>query len=147
MGVRDQARWLSADGPKRRRAVKIYTRRGADWTGRFPRIVEAVRKLKVRSVLIDGEGVVCDDAGVSDFHRLHSKLADEEVFLYAFDVLELGGADVRREPLLDRKAKLLKALAKVKDGISFNNHIEDDGRLVSDEACRRDHTARSATYP
>ena len=67
---------------------------------------------------------------------MHSKLADEEVFLYAFDVLEIDGADLRREPLLDRKAKLRKALARVKDGIAFNDHIEDDGRLVFDQACR-----------
>ena len=87
-------------------------------------------------MLIDGEGVVCGDDGVSDFNRLHSKLADEEVFLYAFDVLELDGADVRREPLVDRKAKLRKALAKVRDGIAFNDHIEDDGRLVFGQACR-----------
>ena len=91
--------------------VTIYTRRGADWTDRFPRIVAAARKLTIRSILIDGEGVVCGEDGVSDFNRLHSRLADAEVFLYGSDLLELDGFDVRSDHLQDRKKKLWKVLA------------------------------------
>ena len=89
--------------------VRIYSRRGADFTLRFPRIVEAVRRLKVKSVLLDGEGIVYDQHGMPSFDLIHSKQYDREVSLVAFDLLELDGEDVRRRPLLDRKARLAKA--------------------------------------
>jgi bifunctional non-homologous end joining protein LigD len=87
--------------------VRIYSRRGADFTPRFPRIVEAVHRLKVKSVLLDGEGIVYDQHGMPSFDLIHSKQYDQEVSLVAFDLLELDGDDVRRRPLLDRKARLL----------------------------------------
>ena len=89
--------------------VRIYTRRGADWTHRFPRIVAAVRRLAATSIVLDGEGVVCGKDGVSDFNALHSQARDADVFLYAFDVLELDGQVLRREPLEARKGRLAKA--------------------------------------
>ena len=54
--------------------VRIYTRRGVDWTKRFPRVVSSMRKLRAQSVLLDGEGVICDDKGLAVFDKLHSKL-------------------------------------------------------------------------
>jgi bifunctional non-homologous end joining protein LigD len=68
--------------------VCIYSRRGADFTQRFPRIVEAVRGLRVRSVLIDGEGIVYNDKGMPSFNMIHSKQHDHAVSLVAFDLLE-----------------------------------------------------------
>ena len=56
--------------------VRIYARRGVDWTKRFPRIVSRVRNLPAQTVLIDGEGVICDDNGLAIFDKLHSKLND-----------------------------------------------------------------------
>jgi bifunctional non-homologous end joining protein LigD len=76
--------------------VRIFTRRGHDWTERFPRVVAAVRKLRAQSLLIDGEGVVCDAKGVASFDRLHSKRYDEEVSLCGFDLLEINGEDFQR---------------------------------------------------
>ena len=73
--------------------VRIFTRRGVDWTNRFPRIADAVRQLKISSIMLDGEGVVCDDRGLAVFDRLHSKAHDREVTLFAFDLLELDGED------------------------------------------------------
>jgi len=58
------------------------------------------------------------------------------VFLYAFDVLEVNGEDLRNEGLEARKRKLAKLLNRVKDGIRLNEHIEDDGELVFHHACR-----------
>lgn len=115
--------------------VRVYTRRGADWTKRFPRIVQAVQRLPVRSILIDGEGVVCDSSGMAIFHNLHSKAHDEDVFLYAFDLLEMDGHDWRENWLSERKEQLEKVLRRVKDGIVFNEHISDDGDLVFEKAC------------
>ena len=58
------------------------------------------------------------------------------MFLYAFDVLELNGEDLRREPLEARKRRLAKALSRAKDGILLNEHIEHHGELVFEHACK-----------
>jgi len=69
-------------------AVRVYSRRGSDFTLRFPRIAETVRRLKVRSVLLDGEGIVYDQNGMPSFDLIHSKQYDREVSLVAFDLLD-----------------------------------------------------------
>src|ERR1051325_10085411 len=79
--------------------VRIRTRRGYDWTDRFPLIVEAASQLQVTSFVLDGEGVVLRPDGVSDFDALHGRRRDPEVQLLAFDLLELDGTDRRPEPL------------------------------------------------
>jgi bifunctional non-homologous end joining protein LigD len=62
----------------------------------------AADQLKVRSCLIDGEAVACDENGLAVFERLRRKPSGKHVFLYAFDLLELDGQDLRREPLETR---------------------------------------------
>jgi ATP-dependent DNA ligase len=79
--------------------IRLITRRGNDWTIRFPLVVEAVNHLTVRSCLIDGEVVCCDERGVSAFHVLRRRRNEALAFLFAFDLLELDGTDFRREPL------------------------------------------------
>jgi ATP-dependent DNA ligase len=79
--------------------VRLYTRRGFNWADRYPRIVEALRSLRVRSIVIDGEAVkavICGTDGKSDFDKLHSGAYDASVFLYAFDLIELDGEDLRQ---------------------------------------------------
>jgi len=119
--------------------VRIYSRRGADFTPRFPRIVDAVRRLKVKSVLLDGEGIVYGHTGLPDFELIHSKQYDKEVSLVAFDLLELDGVDLRAKPLLERKVRLAKLIAKVRDGIEFGEHVEGDGADIFRAACRLGH--------
>ena len=65
--------------------VRLLTRNGNDWTPRYPLIFEAVNRLKVRSCLIDGEAVCCDDDGVPTFQKLRLRRDDRHVFLSAFD--------------------------------------------------------------
>ena len=79
--------------------IRLLTRNGHDWASRYPLIVRAVNKLKVRSCLIDGEAVCCNERGVSSFDKLMHRSHDPEVFLVAFDLLELNGNDLRRESL------------------------------------------------
>jgi ATP-dependent DNA ligase len=79
--------------------VRLFTRNGHDWTGRFPLIARAALSLKAASCLIDGEAVACDDDGLPVFDRLRYRRADGSVFLYAFDLIELDGDDLRREPI------------------------------------------------
>jgi bifunctional non-homologous end joining protein LigD len=85
-----------------------------DTTGvpRYPLIVEAVNRLKARSCLIDGEAVACDENGLAVFKRLRRKPSGKHVFLYAFDLLELDGQDLRREPFETRKATLASCCAE-----------------------------------
>ena len=80
-------------------------------------IVEAVNHLKVRSCLIDGEAVCCDERGVAAFHVLRRRRNKSQAFLYAFDLLELDGADMRREPIEVRKATLASILRKSRHGV------------------------------
>ena len=61
--------------------VRLYTRRGYDWSGKYLRIVEALRSLRVRSIIVDGEAVWAGEDGKSDFDRLHSRAHDQQVFL------------------------------------------------------------------
>ena len=116
--------------------VRLFTRRGFDWSHRFPLIVEAAGSLRVSSISIDGEAVVCGDDGISDFDRLHSQGWDAAVFLFAFDVLEIDGDDLRQEPLERRKARLEKVLARAPAGIQFNEHVDLDGATVFQHACK-----------
>jgi bifunctional non-homologous end joining protein LigD len=115
--------------------VRLFTRRGYDWTKKYPWIVESARKLKARSFLIDGEAVFCGADGVSDFNTLHSQAYDNRVFLFGFDLLQLGEEDWRDRPLEKRKAKLQRLLIE-SHGIRFSEHIEDDGTIVFAHACK-----------
>jgi ATP-dependent DNA ligase len=90
--------------------VRLLTRNGHDWASRFPLIVESVVALRVRSCLIDGEAVCCDDNGMAIFAKLRQRRNDRHVVLYAFDLLELDGQDLRREPLERRKVQLARLL-------------------------------------
>src|SRR5262245_2028143 len=94
---------------------------------RFPRIVEILARLRSRSCVIDGEAIGCDDNGVASFVRVRHHRANERIFLYAFDLIELNGDDLRRDPLEVRKATLASIVSKASAGIRFNEHIEGDG--------------------
>jgi bifunctional non-homologous end joining protein LigD len=121
---------------KRGIVVRLFTRRGFDWTERYPRISAAVAALRPASVTIDGAAVVCDDAGVAVFEKLHSRSHDGEAFFYAFDLLELDGEDWRPRSLEARKASLEGLLAKAAAGIQYSQHLEGDGAIIFAHACR-----------
>jgi bifunctional non-homologous end joining protein LigD len=99
------------------KTVRLFTRNGHDWTNRFPWIAEAARKNREQQFVIDGEAVVLGVDGVSDFNALHSRKHDAEVQLYAFDVLSIGGEDLRPLPLSIRKANLARLLRGRPDGM------------------------------
>jgi bifunctional non-homologous end joining protein LigD len=116
--------------------VRLYSRPGNDLTYRFPLIVEALARLRSRSCIIDGEAVCCDEDGMPNFDRIRYRRYDASVFLYAFDLIELSGDDLRREPLEVRKATLKSVLAKAGPGLRLNEHIEADGPTVFAHACK-----------
>jgi bifunctional non-homologous end joining protein LigD len=116
--------------------IRLLTRNGHDWAPRYPLIVEAVNKLKVRSCLIDGEAVACDDNGLAVFERLRRKHEGQKVFLFAFDLLELNGTDLRREPIETRKATLASLLRGSLAGLRLNEHLTHPGDVVFQHACK-----------
>jgi hypothetical protein len=81
--------------------VRLYSRPGNDFTRRFPLIVDAPVRLRSRSCVIDAEAVACDDNGVASFDLIRHH--NDRAFLYAFDLIELNGDDMRRDPW--RRAK------------------------------------------
>jgi bifunctional non-homologous end joining protein LigD len=76
---------------------------------------------------------------VPSFERIRYRRHDTSVFLYAFDLVELNGDDLRRDPLNVRKAMLATVLARVGHGIWFNDHIEGDGQTVFRHAWKAAH--------
>jgi bifunctional non-homologous end joining protein LigD len=99
-------------------------------------IVETLARLRSRSCIIDGEAVACDDNGVASFDLVRHHRADERIFLYAFDLIELNGDDRWRDPLEVRKATLASIVAKARPGVRFNEHMEGDGPTVFAHACK-----------
>ena len=137
LDLRDQARWLPAHGPARPRGHPADHPQGNDWTQRYPLVVEAVNHLKVRSCLIDGEVVCCDERGLATFQLLRHRRNEPKAFLYAFDLLELNGKDLRREPIEVRKATLASILRKSPHGVRPNEHMEHpEGAVVFQHACK-----------
>jgi bifunctional non-homologous end joining protein LigD len=116
--------------------VRLITRAGNDLSSRFPFIAMALAKLPVRSCLIDGEAIVCDENGLAvfDLIRRHGALAS--AVLCAFDLLELDGRDLRREPIEERKRLLAKLLRGSHLRVVLNEHFEEDGAIVFREACK-----------
>ena len=121
--------------------VRLYSRPGNDMTRRFPLIAEALTGLRSRSCIIDGEAVACDDNGLASFERIRYRQHDGDVFLYAFDLIELNGDDLRRDPLQVRKATLASIVAKA----SFGQHTSKRGLadLRADHAAGRRRSTRS----
>jgi bifunctional non-homologous end joining protein LigD len=96
----------------------------------------AVGKLPARSCLIDGEAIVCDENGLAVFELIRRHGALASAVHCAFDLLELDGRDLRREPIEERKRLLAKLLRGSNLSIVLNEHFEEDGAVVFREACK-----------
>jgi bifunctional non-homologous end joining protein LigD len=117
--------------------VRLITRNGHDWTDRYPTVAAAVEQLRCRSCIIDGEVAIVDDEGRAVFERLQEgPKTKAEAILFGFDLLELDGQDLRREPLRTRKSTLLSLLKGAPAGIVYNEHLEGDGAMIFRHACR-----------
>jgi ATP-dependent DNA ligase len=114
------------DGP----LVRLYSRNACDWTMRLAAIAAAARRIKARSFTIDGEAVVLGPDGLSRFEELSHREGARTAILYAFDLIEHDGEDMRNRPLLDRKNALARLLRNTEGGILFNEHIADPWALV-----------------
>jgi bifunctional non-homologous end joining protein LigD len=121
--------------------VRVFSRNGRDWTDRVPLIADALASLRVKSVTIDGEGVACRADGVSDFDRLRAavgRLGSRDAFLYAFDLLEIDGEDLRRYEWHVRRATLRSLIKRAGPGIKLSDHIDGDPSVVRSRQPRED---------
>lgn len=119
------------------RLGRAYTRSGLDWSGRFSRVVDAAAALNTDSALIDGEIVVLDENGRSNFQALQGALKGEKADLvfFAFDLLEIDGEDLTGQSLIKRKARLEKLIGKRKGVIRYSEHIVGQGEKLLQEFC------------
>ncbi|HLH92051.1 MAG TPA: DNA ligase [Xanthobacteraceae bacterium] len=120
-----------------RERVRLFTRRGHDWAERFPAVVAAALALRASAFLIDAEVVCAGADGVADFDRLRRRRHGPEAFAWAFDLLMLGGEDLRGATLSARKLALEGLLRKAPAAIAMNEHHEGDGPALFAAACAK----------
>jgi bifunctional non-homologous end joining protein LigD len=99
---------------------------------RLAAIAAAAEPIKAKSFTVDGEAVVVGHDGLSRFEELRRRTA----ILYAFDLIEYDGEDLRNRPLLDRKAAVARPLRNSEAGILLNEHVAEDGPTAFAHACR-----------
>jgi bifunctional non-homologous end joining protein LigD len=115
--------------------VRLLSRKGYDLTPRFKYAAAAMAALPVRSCLIDAEAIACNESGLADFELIRSYRHDHAVTLCAFDLLEIDGMNLRREPIEKRKDRLSKLLGGSHPDIALNEHFTDDGAIIYKHAC------------
>lgn len=134
-GYRIQLRVAAGD-------VSLRTRKGLDWTAKFPAIAATAKKLP--DCIIDGEIVALDEKGAPDFAGLQAALSDgqtDQLIFFAFDLLFAAGRDWRDQPLAERKAALAELLERsisktTRGDIRYVEHFETGGDAVLRSACR-----------
>lgn len=116
-------------------AVRIFTRRGHDWTKRFKKVADDAWHIDAGSAIIDGEIVVPAADGTTDFSVLQNQLKgkSDKIVMVAFDMLYLNGFDLRKLPLIERKAHLKKLIAGT--AIQFSESFEVGGTEMFTHAC------------
>ncbi|HEX3628596.1 MAG TPA: non-homologous end-joining DNA ligase [Verrucomicrobiae bacterium] len=109
-------------------AVRLFSRNEKDFGEKFPEIVAAVASLEPDEAIIDGEIVALDSKGVSSFQLLQTIEIGERpaVYYYAFDLLQLDGKDLRKLPLVERKARLEQILKNAPEEIRYSASLGND---------------------
>jgi len=113
--------------------ARVFSRNGHDWSDRYPGIVRAAAGLRCNSAIIDGEAVVQDENGVSNFEALGSAIRRQphSIILYAFDLLHLDGKDLRQETLSERRAVLKNLIGDdAHSRIQFSDEFDGDGAAL-----------------
>jgi bifunctional non-homologous end joining protein LigD len=133
-GYRMEAR---IDGGK----VRLFTRKGLDWTARFRGVADALVELGLGSALIDGEIVVEDDAGITNLSHLQADLQEgrrDRFRYFVFDLLYCEGYDLTKATLIDRKDLLAQIVAGLPPSspIRLSEHLEADGPTMLAHTCR-----------
>jgi bifunctional non-homologous end joining protein LigD len=111
---------------------RAFTRRGHDWSHLYAPILEASGALPCRSALIEGEVIIQDRQGLSDFAALRRELAKRKprgLVFVAFDLLHLDGTELRREPVEDRRERLRELLGpnQASSILHYSDHVTGGG--------------------
>ncbi len=116
----------------------LITRNGHNWTGRMSSLATALEELPANHLVLDGEVIVPDGKGASDFDALEVAMGPRgrsaDMLYYVFDMLHLDGFDLRAAPLIDRKRVLKELLRGVGPPIFFSDHMEENGRKMFEHA-------------
>lgn len=119
--------------------ITCLTRRGLDWTERFSTLCDAMQNLPAKQAVLDGEVVVMNEQGVTDFKALQNSLKanrQNPMRFYAFDLLYCDGYDLRKAPLTERKEILARLLARTsQEDLHYSDHITGHGGEVYRNSC------------
>ena len=114
--------------------VRLFTMNGADWSNRYPLIVEEAGHIKGNAIM-DAEIVCLIKKGIADFDMLHSRTADHLAVACAFALLMHDGDDLRRRPPRERKLALSELLMRSRGGIQYVEHTEGHGEKLFEAVC------------
>jgi bifunctional non-homologous end joining protein LigD len=124
--------------------IQLRTRNGKDWTSKFPAIAHGLAELPIRQAIVDGEVVVLRPEGTSDFQALQNVLkgeASDPLVYFLFDLPHCEGYNLRRTPLLKRKAMLQRLLSGLSSRpgffLRYSDHIQGQGEQAYEQACRQ----------
>jgi DNA ligase D-like protein (predicted ligase) len=119
--------------------VNILTRRGNDWTSKYPAIAEAVASLPAKNAYLDGElcGVLPDGRTAFNLIQNASETGQGALVFFLFDLLFLDGEDLMAMPLIERKARLEKLLAGAPETLRYSDHQIGHGPAFHRLACQR----------
>lgn len=122
-------------------SVRLMTRNHHDYLSRFSSIGSVLTEFAAgRSMVLDGEVVVLDKSGKSDFQSLQNYLkgsGNKKLTYIIFDILALDGVDLRNHSLTERKEILESLMEDAPTGLHFSKHIEGDDEIFK-AACQAD---------
>jgi len=120
--------------------VRLWTRNENDWTVKFPSLVKAMKALRLKSAILDGEIVALDSSGRASFQRLQQSIkgASAGLIFHIFDLIYIEGFSLTRTPLRDRKRMLAELTEPLGDVgmLRYSDHIEGNGAQFFKEACK-----------
>jgi bifunctional non-homologous end joining protein LigD len=115
--------------------LNLWSRKAYEWSDSLTSIATALRQLG-RDAVLDGEAVTAGNQGLPDFLALRSLRGRRSAHLLIFDILSLDGRDLRNKPLMERRAVLGKLLAGAPAALHLSEHLDGDGAVIFDHACR-----------
>jgi bifunctional non-homologous end joining protein LigD len=129
---------------RERTGVRLLSRRFKDWTAEFPIVAEAVARLPVERIVVDGEVAALLPSGITSFQALQNARDAADLAYFVFDLLALDGDDLTQLPLEQRKARLEKLVKSARgtargkpDVIRYSDHVTGSGREFFALACER----------
>lgn len=125
---------------KKNGKTRLFTRNQHDWTHKFKSVAEAINKLPIKDIILDGEVVVLDDNQHSNFQLLQNALKENEevnFIFYVFDLLYYDKYNLTSLPLIERK-KVLQRFIPDSDGpvLRYSDHVIGSGKKIFNESCK-----------